>query len=100
MTALFQFNAAALDRLSADGFDDRILALGDEIEQEIRETLDKRAPGESYEISWDNGGIVVSLSETQMQSEYGTPDHPFDPAVRTALVSAVESLRQRLVLRE
>lgn len=100
MTTLFQFNSAALDVFSGEGFADRLSGLGELIELEIRDALAREAPGQVYEIAWDEDGIVISLSEEQFEAEYGTPDQPFKPAVRTALLRATESIRMRTVLHE
>lgn len=100
MTTLYQFNSAAVDVLSGTGFKDRLDDLIENIDAEVRGALAERAPNEIYGISWDENGMVISLSESQMEREYGIPGTPLNPAVRTALMSAAQALRSELAIRE
>lgn len=100
MRSLFNFNSSAVDSVSREGFEDRLLDLGEDIEDAIRDALLKRAPGEDYDISWDENGIAIYLTDEQFDMEYGTPFKPFTPAVRSALVSAGATIQKQLVLHE
>jgi hypothetical protein len=97
---LFEFNSSVIDALSGDLMLRHITEVQDAVEREVRESLAKQAPGEEFDIYWEDDQIVIGLTAEQAQREFGQPGTPTIPAVRTALAGAVSRLQPRLALRE
>lgn len=99
MTTLFEFNSSMIDDISGaflDGFLDEQM---DYIEAQVHEALQREAPGQRYNVSWEDDEIVVSLDEAQAESEYGTAQVQMTGAVRKALLSVTERVRNGMTIR-
>lgn len=99
MQPLFQFNSSAIDDIGVSDINERISTLLSEIEHEVRTALEEQAPGEHFDLSWQDDNIVVTLNAEQTEREYGNGKVSMRPTARTALTKATESLRSKLVIR-
>lgn len=97
---LFEFNTSAVETFNGVSILQHLTEAMNDIEYEVRAELAKQAPGEQFDIYWEDGEIKVGLTAVQAQREFGEPGTPTTPAVRTALAGAAARLRPRLVLRE
>lgn len=98
MRTLFQFNTSAIDQLSGVDFMGQFNDALAEIEQSVHDELAKAAPGETFDVSWGEDGIVVSLTEEQAAREFGGPDIPLRPAVRTSLLKVAAGHHSRSII--
>ena len=97
MQSLFQFNSAAIDGLSVSDIAERVYSSLSQIEDEVRNALEEQVQGEHFEVTWEDGNIVVLLDDEQSEREYGSSTVAMRPVVRTALTKATEALRTKLV---
>jgi len=100
VTTLFQFNTSAIGVLSADGFEDRLEDVLNDVRAEIEDELAKRSPDDTYDVGWEKPGIAVTLTPEQFDREYGVPPKTMNPVVRLSLMAAAGSLHNKLVLHE
>ena len=97
-TPLFNFNSSAVELFSGGDITAHVNEMLMGIENEVRQTLAQQAPDADYDLAWEDGDLVVTLSDEQAESEFGRPGVQMRPVVRTALLRAAESMRYKAAI--